>query len=69
MMPGLDGFEALGRLKQHPNIGHVPVVVCTILDQEALARSLGADAFLKKPITRHDFLIALDAQVAGRERR
>ena len=64
MMPQVDGWRVLGRLRQHPLTGHIPVVVCTILSQEALALSLGASAFIRKPITRRAFLAALDDQVA-----
>jgi CheY-like chemotaxis protein len=62
MMPQLDGWEVLGRLRQHPATGQVPIVVCTILPQEKLALSLGASAFLRKPVTRQAFLAALDQQ-------
>jgi CheY-like chemotaxis protein len=64
MMPDVDGWEMLGRLRQHPLTAHIPVVVCTILAQEELALSLGASAFVRKPVTRRAFLAALDRQVA-----
>ncbi len=64
MMPEVDGWEMLGRLRQHPLTAHIPIVVCTILTQEELALSLGASAFVRKPITRQAFLAALDRQVA-----
>ena len=64
MLPGIDGWELLGRLRVHPRTRDVPIVVCTILPQEQLALSLGADAFLNKPIKRDDFLAALDHQLA-----
>jgi CheY-like chemotaxis protein len=64
MMPEIDGWEMLGRLRQHPLTAHIPIVVCTILTQEELALSLGASAFVRKPITRQAFLAALDRQVA-----
>jgi CheY-like chemotaxis protein len=60
MMPQVDGWEVLARLRQHPRTGHIPIVVCTILVQEELALSLGAHAFLHKPVTRQAFLAALD---------
>jgi len=63
MMPQADGWKVLGRLRQHPLTGHIPIVVCTILAQEALALSLGASAFIRKPVTRQEFLAALDHQV------
>jgi CheY-like chemotaxis protein len=68
MMPRVDGWEVLGRLRQHPLTAHVPIIVCTILTQEELALSLGASAFLTKPVTRQAFLAALDQAVALRER-
>jgi len=68
MMPGLDGWELLGRLRQHPATAHIPVIVCTILVQREMARLLGASAFLKKPFTRQALLAALDQQVASMER-
>ncbi len=64
MMPQVDGWKVLGRLRQHPHTGHIPLIVCTILPQEALALSLGADGFVRKPITRQSLLAALDGQVA-----
>ncbi|NIV31704.1 MAG: response regulator, partial [Anaerolineae bacterium] len=64
MMPQIDGWEILGRLRQHPLTSHIPTVVCTILAQEELALSLGASAFVRKPVTRQVFLAALDRQIA-----
>ena len=63
MMPPLDGWELLGRLRQHPNTSQLPIIVCTILAHEELARMLGASAFLHKPLTREAFQSALDSQV------
>lgn len=63
MMPGVDGWELLGRLRQHPLTTHIPIVVCTVLAQKELALSLGAGDFLHKPVSRQNFLDALDHQV------
>lgn len=60
MMPQIDGWEVLGRLRQHPRTGQIPVVVCSILTQEELALALGASGFVQKPVTRQNFLAALD---------
>jgi CheY-like chemotaxis protein len=67
MMPQVDGWELLGRLRQHPVTQYTPIIVCTILAQEELALSLGADAFISKPIQRQDFLATLDRQVEAME--
>jgi CheY-like chemotaxis protein len=68
MMPSIDGWEMLGRLRQHPLTSHIPIIVYTILAQEELALSLGASAFVQKPVTQQAFLAALDRQAAQRER-
>lgn len=60
MMPGVDGWELLARLGEHPKTRGVPVVVCTILPQETMALALGAAAFLRKPISRRDLFAVLD---------
>lgn len=63
MMPNLDGWEMLGRLRQHPATARIPIIVCTILAQKEMARLLGASAFIKKPVTREAFLAVLDQQI------
>jgi CheY-like chemotaxis protein len=65
MLPGVDGWEMLGRLREHPKTGHIPVIVCTILPQEPLALALGAAAFLRKPVSRERLLAVLDQQRAS----
>ena len=60
MMPEVDGWEILGRLRQETTTSQIPIIVCSILPQEPLARSLGANAFLRKPVSRLEFLQALD---------
>ena len=64
MMPQVDGWEVLERLRQHPLTVDIPIIVCTILDQERFALFLGASGFMHKPITRQAFLAALDRQAA-----
>jgi CheY-like chemotaxis protein len=64
MLPGIDGWELLGRLREHPQIRGTPIIVCTILPQEQLALTLGAAAFLRKPFTQAELLSALDRQAS-----
>jgi CheY-like chemotaxis protein len=60
MMPKIDGWELLGRLRQHPMTADIPVVILSILAQEELALSLGARALIVKPVTQERFLAVLD---------
>ena len=55
MMPGIDGWELLGQLRNHPSIGGIPIIVCTVLPHKELALSLGASDFIRKPTTRQSF--------------
>jgi CheY-like chemotaxis protein len=63
MLPEVDGWELLGRLRQHPVTSAAPIIVCTILPQQQLALALGAAAFLRKPINQQTLLATLDHQV------
>jgi len=62
MLPEIDGWELLGRLREHPVTRNAPLIVCTILPQEQLALALGATAFVRKPISQRAFLAVLDRQ-------
>jgi len=61
MMPGQDGWDVLQSLLNHPETRHIPVIICSVLKQKELALSLGAAAFLAKPITEQALLAALEA--------
>ena len=67
MMPKENGWIVLARLRQHPLTVEIPIIICTILPQEKLALSLGATAYLKKPVSRQAFLQTLDEHFALQE--
>jgi len=69
MLPGVDGWEILGRLREHPQTRSVPVIVCSILAQEQLALTLGASAFVRKPVRRSPLLATLERVIGQREPR
>jgi CheY-like chemotaxis protein len=60
MLPEVDGWELLGRLREHPRLSKIPVIVSSILSQEPLAMALGAAAFLRKPVSQEELLQTLD---------
>ncbi len=54
MMPRMDGFEALQRLKTDPETSHIPVVMLTARaqDRDVLqGYQYGADLYLTKPFS------------------
>jgi CheY-like chemotaxis protein len=60
MLPRIDGWELLGSFKNHPSLTNIPIVVFSILNQDQMARDLGAMDFLKKPVSRDDLLAFLE---------
>ena len=53
VMPGMDGYQVLERLKDDPELRHLPVVMVTAVDDVASAVrciELGADDYLSKPV-------------------
>jgi CheY-like chemotaxis protein len=63
MMANIDGWQVLSELRHEPATSRLPVIICTILPVESLALSLGANAFLQKPVTQEQFLQTLDRQI------
>lgn len=59
-MPDRDGWEALQALKTHPATRHIPILVCSVLDEPELTLSLGAEEHLTKPISQERLLAALE---------
>ena len=57
MMPGMDGFEVLARLRRLPDAERVPVMVLTgYSDAVERARDAGAQEVLLKPFEKNVFV-------------
>jgi len=61
MMPQQDGWSVLQTFRTRPETASTPVLICSVFYDPGLAAALGATAYLKKPITRAQFLAALEA--------
>ncbi|GAC1348593.1 MAG: hypothetical protein NVSMB27_16930 [Ktedonobacteraceae bacterium] len=59
MMPQLNGWQLLYQLKTSPATAHIPVVMLTILAEQATGYVLGADEYLIKPFERETLLATL----------
>ena len=60
LLPTRDGWEIMSDLRSTPGMAETPVVICSVLPQEAMARSLQAADFLPKPVTRQSLLALLE---------
>ncbi len=52
MMPGMDGWSVLTKLKDNPATADIPVVMLTIVDDKHFGHALGATEYLTKPVDR-----------------
>ena len=59
-MPELDGWTVLAALKADPELGDIPVIMLTIIDDRTKGYTLGASDYLIKPIDRDRLLAILD---------
>jgi signal transduction histidine kinase/CheY-like chemotaxis protein len=60
MLPGRDGWEVLNELKRDAATREIPVVVVSVLEEEAFGLALGAMDYLTKPIDRATLLGTLN---------
>jgi DNA-binding response OmpR family regulator len=64
MLPYMDGFELLGRLKASPELSYIPVIVMTARAHDkdvVMGQSIGAERYLTKPINPAELLKAVRA--------
>lgn len=59
MMPGMDGWELLQRLRTRSEMQEIPVIICSVINDPELAYSLGASRFIAKPFNKDVLLAAI----------
>ncbi len=52
LMPGMDGWEVLRRIRGDDTLADVPVIMLSVLHEQQLALALGATEYVTKPIDR-----------------
>ncbi|MBE9028734.1 response regulator [filamentous cyanobacterium LEGE 11480] len=60
IMPEMDGWQVLNALKENPELADIPVILSTMVTDEAMGYSLGASAYLPKPVDRERLLTVLE---------
>lgn len=64
MMPAMDGYEVLRRLRASPSMAHVPVILFTArsqVDDKIAGFEAGADDYLTKPVTPAELIARVKA--------
>jgi len=68
LMPEVNGFDVLNRIRQHPVLQKIPVLMLTALaERKDVARGLmlGADGYITKPVLPSVLLLAVEAVLGG----
>jgi len=59
LMPGMDGWDVLTRLKNNPDTESIPVVMLTMVDDRSKGYTLGVTDYIYKPVDREKLVTAL----------
>jgi CheY-like chemotaxis protein len=68
MMPDVNGFDVLNRIRHHPALEKLPVLLVTALgDRKDITRGLmlGADGYITKPVPPSVLLQAIETVIGG----
>ena len=68
MLKGEDTWKFLAQLKSQDSTRGIPVLMQTVVEDEAKAQALGADAYMFKPVARDTLLKELARLIVAKER-
>ena len=60
MMPSISGWDVLYQLKENPETKNIPIIICSIQEEEEKGISLGAADYLVKPFLDSDMVNSLN---------
>ena len=60
VMPDCDGWTVLNRLKSDSQLAEIPVIMVTVVDNEAMGLELGASNYLIKPVDRDRLAVLVE---------
>jgi PAS domain S-box-containing protein len=69
MMPGMDGWQVMTRLKSDPELADIPVILLSIVNDRKTGFALGATEYLTKPLDRERLTAVLGRISNGRGSR
>ena len=68
MLPDANGFDVLNRIRQHPALENLPVLMLTSLGERkdvVNGLRLGANGYITKPVLPSTLLEAIETVIAG----
>ena len=66
VMPECDGWAVLNRLKSDSKLAEIPVIMVTVVDNEAMGLDLGASNYLIKPVDRDRLAVLVEKHRVSR---
>jgi signal transduction histidine kinase/DNA-binding NarL/FixJ family response regulator len=66
IMPECDGWSVLRKLKSDPHLAQIPVIMVTVVDNQAMGFDLGASNYLIKPVDRDRLAVLIEKHRAAR---
>ena len=70
LMPKMDGFQLVQRLRTDPKTSHIPIIILSATyvtpEDREFALKLGAARFLEKPVDTEDFLLTIAEVLTSR---
>ena len=66
ILPDCDGWSVLNKLKADPDLAKIPVIMVTIVDNEAMGFDLGASNYLIKPVDRERLAVLIEKHRSNR---
>jgi DNA-binding response OmpR family regulator len=66
ILPDCDGWSVLNKLKADPELAKIPVIMVTIVDNEAMGFDLGASNYLVKPVDRERLAVLIEKHRSNR---
>ncbi|KAA3657138.1 MAG: response regulator [Chloroflexi bacterium] len=59
LLPSIDGWTVLSKLKSDPLLAHIPVIILTMIEERQMGFALGAAEYLVKPVDKQQLLRVL----------
>ncbi len=69
LMPILDGYDVLRKLKTNPELAYLPVIILSILEDKEKGLQLGANAYLNKPLEKEQLLAKISEVLEKEEKK
>jgi signal transduction histidine kinase/DNA-binding NarL/FixJ family response regulator len=66
IMPERDGWDVLRKLKSDPRLAQIPVIMVTVVDNQAMGFDLGASSYLIKPVDRDRLAVLIEKHRVAR---